>query len=97
MIPHDWRMIFSIGLCKCPLVASTCRPLILDAEIEVRQIVADGGGHAVGAVEVGEVVAALHVDVVTGIVDVEKILIGAQVFHISEEEVGTHFGAACDV
>ena len=75
-------------------------PLVFNSEVEVRQVVADAGRNTIDGVEVGEILATLHVDVVLGdsrSTKVVEILASTKILHVAEEKVGTVFLAVGEV
>ena len=83
-------------------------PLVFEAQVEGFDVVADGGGYPVDAVDIGEVLAgickvlaAFHVDVGqecrTSCGEVVEFFGGTKVLDIAEEEVGAVFLSVGDI
>lgn len=72
-------------------------PLIFEAEAEGLDVVADGRGDAVDAVEVSKILAALHIDTIVVSAEVIEILPCPEILHVADEKVVAHLLAIGDV
>jgi hypothetical protein len=72
----------------CSEVAiGTGGPLVLEADIEGLDIVTDGGGDTVDAIEMSEVLTALHIDAIVVRTEIVEVLPCPKVLYVAKEKV----------